>query len=59
LRYLKGIQLTDLKIIDEKRDLESYNNGFLNLALPFFGFSDPIAAVKLKVSVNPIHHIRN
>lgn len=36
------------KVADGKTNIEKYKNGFVNLALPFFGFSEPVESTKGK-----------
>lgn len=34
------------KVVAKETNIEAYKNGFINLALPFFGFSEPIKSAK-------------
>lgn len=43
-----GLVVLELyKILDGKTDIEQYKNGFVNLALPFFGFGEPVGSPKV------------
>lgn len=42
---MTGLACLELYKLLAKKPLDAFKNGFVNLALPFFGFSTPIKAI--------------
>ena len=40
-----------LQLVNKNEKIGTYKNGFINLALPFFAFTEPVPAPKKKVMV--------
>jgi len=47
---LACIELIKLAQDEKRKDIECFSNAFLNLALPYFGFSEPMPAPKTKIT---------
>lgn len=43
---VSGLVMLELYKVIQRRPMEAFRNTFVNLALPFFGFTEPVAAAK-------------